>query len=161
MLQGTQKLKCRWLQRVIWSNETKINRFHSDGKEYYWHHPYERLKTPSKRNNETWTRKFDSVGLFYLVESRSLWANRRHNEKRGLTIRIIECKISDFVEECAYPEEEIIFQQDGDPKHMAKIVKDWLSAQKFQTMQWPEQSPDFSPIGNLWALLKKMSCSIR
>ena len=29
---------------VIWSNEMKINRFQSDGREYYWHRPYERLR---------------------------------------------------------------------------------------------------------------------
>ena len=64
-------------------------------------------------------------------------------------IRILECNIPDFFEECAYPGEEIIFQQDGNPKHTAKIVKDWLSAQKFQTMQWTAQSPKLNPIENL------------
>ena len=52
-------------------------------------------------------------------------------------LRILECNIPDFVEECAYPEEEIIFQQDGDPKPTVKIVKDGFPAQKFQTIQWP------------------------
>ena len=31
-------------KRVVWSDETKINRVQSDGKEYYWHRPYESLK---------------------------------------------------------------------------------------------------------------------
>ena len=117
---------------VIWSDETKFSRFQTDGKEYYWHCPYERLKTPSQRNNEIWVRKFGGVGLFYLVESRSLNENRRHNKKNLL---ILDCNTPDFVEECAYPDEEIIFQQYGYPKHTAKIVKDSLSAQKFKTMQ--------------------------
>ena len=29
-------------------------------------------------------------------------------------LRFLECNIPDFVEECAYPGEEIIFQQDRD-----------------------------------------------
>ncbi|XP_075159510.1 uncharacterized protein LOC142232741 [Haematobia irritans] len=29
---------------VIWSDETKINRFQSDGKEYFWHRPHERIQ---------------------------------------------------------------------------------------------------------------------
>ena len=81
-------------KRVTWSDETKINRFQSDGKEYYWHRPYERLKKmPSKRNNKTWGRKFYGVGLFYLVESRCL-------VKKEEYLRILECNIPDFVEEC-------------------------------------------------------------
>ena len=66
------------------SDETKINRFQSEGKEYYWH-------------------RFDGVDLFYLVESRSLCENKRQNEKRGY-LRILECNIPDFVEERAYQE---------------------------------------------------------
>ena len=70
-------------------------------------------------------------------------------------LRILEFNISDFVEQCACPEEEIILRQDKDLKHTANIVKDWLSVQKFQTMQWPKQSPGLNPIENLRALLKK------
>ncbi|XP_075161213.1 uncharacterized protein LOC142234030 [Haematobia irritans] len=35
-------------KRVIWSDETKINRFQSDGKENFWHRPHEHSLTFSK-----------------------------------------------------------------------------------------------------------------
>ena len=68
----------------------------------------------------------------------------RFSEKEDYR-RILECNIPDFVDKCAYSEAEIIFQQGGDSKHTAQIVKDWLTAQKFETMQWPRQSPDLNP----------------
>ena len=36
-----------------------------------------------------------------------------------------------FVDESAYPAEEVVFQQDGYPKLFTKIVKSWLKKPKF------------------------------
>lgn len=43
--------------------------------------------------------------------------------KKENYLDILQTNLPDFVEDCAYPTDEIIFQQDGDPKHTAKIVK--------------------------------------
>ncbi|KAH8234086.1 hypothetical protein KR038_001290, partial [Drosophila bunnanda] len=37
-------------------------------------------------------------------------------------LKILKTNLPNFMEKCAYPEDEIVFQQDGDPKHTAKIV---------------------------------------
>lgn len=40
---------------------------------------------------------------------------------------------------------EFVFQQDGDPKQTAKIVKEWIGKQNFKLMEWSAQSTDPNP----------------
>ncbi|KAI4904537.1 hypothetical protein NFI96_008305 [Prochilodus magdalenae] len=41
-----------------------------------------------------------------------------------------------------------VFQHDNDPKHTARITKEWLRKKHIKVLEWPSQSPDLIPIEN-------------
>jgi transposase len=49
---------------------------------------------------------------------------------------------------------EVVMQEDNASWHTAKIVRAYLNKQKVKRLQWPPQSPDLSPIENLWKQIK-------
>jgi len=48
----------------------------------------------------------------------------------------------------------VLFQQDNARIHKTPAVMSFLEKSKIQTFEWPPQSPDLSPIENIWNAMK-------
>lgn len=50
----------------------------------------------------------------------------------------------------------VVMQEDNAPWHTANVVRNYMAQQGIPQLQWPPQSPDLSPIENLWKQIKNM-----
>ena len=62
---------------------------------------------------------------------------------------ILEDAVVESFEKLEVAEEERIFQQDNDPKHISKKATKWFEDNNIQLLPWPAQSPDHNPIEHL------------
>ena len=54
-----------------------------------------------------------------------------------------------------YGDADFIFQQDLAPVHSAKATSTWFKDHGIPVVNWPANSPDHSPIENLWGIVKR------
>jgi transposase len=141
-------------KKVIWSDETKINRFGSDGRQWVWKQQGEGLVEKEIQgtvkfgggNVMVWgCMGWEGVGRLAEVEGR-MDANQY--------VDILEDHLLPSMEDLAIGEEQMIFQQDNDPKHTSKKAQKWMEDKDITLLDWPPQSPDISPIEHLWVHLK-------
>ncbi len=54
-----------------------------------------------------------------------------------------------------YGDADFIFEQDLAPAHTAKGTKSWFNDHGVTVLDWPANSPDLTPIENLWSIVKR------
>ena len=70
-------------------------------------------------------------------------------------VSILEDNLLPSMEESGFSAEDVIFQQDSDPKHTSKKATKWFEDNDINDLDWAPQSPDINPIEHLWQHIKQ------
>lgn len=141
-------------KRVWWSDETKVNRYGSDGNEMVWGEKGEGLNHRGVKE----TRKFGggSIMMWGCMGWEGVGYAARIEGKMDAELyrTILEEDLLNTLEYYDVEVEDMIFQQDNDPKHTSKKAKEWFQDHTMTVLIWPANSPDMNPIEHLWVHVK-------
>jgi transposase len=139
------------LRNIVWSDETTVKSFPNGEIVHYWGaaaaDDRNDIVSPAVQQGgisvQFWgCMSFHAMGPLVEFEG---WVN-------GDTY--LDVILKPYVAPEMSTNSHLVFQQDNAKPHKSKKVMKWLGKQKFDTLDWPPQSPDLSPIETIWNVMK-------
>lgn len=142
-------------KKVIWSDETKINRFCSDGRSWYWAHEGTSLQPHHVK--QTIKHGGGSIMIWGCMTTQGPGFMCKIDGKmdQHLYKTILEGELAKKIDFYGLNPREVIFQHDNCPIHKAKTAAEYLQNREYQVLEQPAQSPDLNPVENLWSKVKR------